>query len=123
MKCPSCGQQPLSMLQSLTAFTRGVSFPQAIKGYLKCRHCGALLRVVGFKPFFWIYFSLLFAIFFGFWALLPRIISHFGYTFPLEILIVWLLFVVFGSTYVLRKSARLEKTSQTVAPSPLQENK
>jgi hypothetical protein len=110
MKCPSCGQSATSLL-GFSFSMRGVSFLQRIKGLRKCKNCGTLLRIVGFKPTFWIYFGLLFALFFAFWMLLPRIISNVGYKFPLEIWIVWLLLVVFGATYILPKNARLEKAS------------
>jgi hypothetical protein len=110
MKCPSCGQQAISMLRYCTAFTRGVSFPQAIKGYLKCHNCGALLRIVGFTPTLWIYFVILFVVFFVFWMLLPRIIPNAGYNGSMGLLLLWFVFVIFGVIYVRWKNTRIDKT-------------
>ena len=110
MQCPSCGRPPIRLFR-FSFSKRGVNYIQSFKGYLRCRHCGELLRIVGFKPIFWIYFGVLFAFFCVFMIFLKRIISNVGYEAPLNILVVWLLLILFGSTYILRKTARLEKSS------------
>ena len=109
MECPFCGQQAISMLRFSTAFTRGVSYPQAIKGFLKCCNCGALLHVTGFNTTFWIYISFLIATFLGYWILLPRIISNMGYNGSIGILVLWFVFVLFGLTYVRWKNSLISK--------------
>lgn len=110
MQCPSCGQQAISLFQFCSLRRRGVSIPQAIKGYLKCRNCGALLRIVGFTPTLWIYFGLVFAAFFVFWMLLPRLIPNIGYKVTMGIIVLWLVFVLFGLTYVRWKNTLIDKT-------------
>ena len=45
MKCPSCNITASSFLRT-TFSLQGVSFSKAIQGYLKCQHCGTLLRLI-----------------------------------------------------------------------------
>ncbi len=45
MECPSCHQLASSVFR--TAFSlQGVTFSKAMKGYFKCRHCGAMLQII-----------------------------------------------------------------------------
>ncbi len=110
MKCPSCGQQAIGMLRFCTAFTRGVSYSQAIKGYFKCRNCGTLLHITGFNAKFWMYIGFLIAVFIGYWILLPRITQNMGLKGSIGILLVWFVFVIYGIIYVRWKNVRINKT-------------
>ena len=109
MNCPSCNQQAIGFFRASTSFTRGVSYSQAIKGYFKCQHCGALLRLKGFKPALWIYFGLVFTALFIYWIFLSRIILIIGYKGSIGLILLWLVFVLFGITYVKWKNARIDK--------------
>jgi hypothetical protein len=110
MQCPSCNRQPIGLLRFCTFRTRGVSFQQAIKGYLKCRNCGTLLQIEEFNAAFLIFMGILFVAFFVYWILLSRIIPNVGYKVSIGILLIWFIFVLFGLTYVRWKNARIKQS-------------
>ena len=47
MKCPSC-HQPASSFVRNSFSLQGVSLLQSLEGYLRCAHCGTLLRNIRF---------------------------------------------------------------------------
>ena len=67
----------------------------------------SLLRVIGFHTPLWIYFGLVFAAFFVYWIFLSQIIPIIGYKGSIGLIVLWLVFVVFGLTYVKWKNARI----------------
>lgn len=74
MNCPKCEKKPVGMFHSFRL--GGVSFNKRMKGFFKCRHCGAVLRqkrtsmvFPRYRKQFWMIYPLvivLFAVFSGF---------------------------------------------------------
>lgn len=55
MTCPSCNKEATTFWRQ--SFTRqDVSYYKSMLGYLKCKECGALLKVTMFKKQLWIFF-------------------------------------------------------------------
>jgi hypothetical protein len=55
MKCPSCNQKATSFWRNAFSL-QGVSVTKSAHGYLKCQHCGTLLRVTGYGNRFWFFY-------------------------------------------------------------------
>jgi hypothetical protein len=107
MKCPSCGKEPVGFLRFLSFRRRGVSIKEAIKGNIKCRHCGTDIQIREFSSSFLIFMGILFAVFFVYWMVLSLVISLVGYKVSMGILILWFILVLFGLTYVRWRKAEV----------------
>lgn len=71
MICPSCNQPANTFFRFV--FTReGVSLAQGIKGYLRCQHCGALLRIARFRNQVWYFVAALTIAFFIFFLVFVK---------------------------------------------------
>lgn len=68
MNCPNCDRTPSSLIHNLKA--GGVGFKKAVEGFLKCQHCGQILKhkrhfktFIAFEKRYYLYFFLLFTFF------------------------------------------------------------
>jgi len=115
MVCPSCNQPANTFFRF--AFTReGVSLAEGLKGYLRCQHCGTLLRIARFRKQVW-YFAVALALaflFFGF--VLKPLIAVVGVRTTMwcwiGFVLVWVSFFVFG----LWKYRVVEKVAEEAKP-------
>lgn len=110
MTCPSCNQPASSFLRDAFSF-QGVSFFKNIRGYLKCQHCGSLLRVTGFGKPFWPFFIAA-VILLGLWIALYETNSTF---LGLDVGTMW---IFFGLWIVITFRFGVWKHSQVEAVGP-----
>jgi len=100
MQCPSCDQPANTFFRFV--FTReGVTISEGLKGYLRCQHCGTLLRIARFRKQVWYFVAALaiaFFIFFG--IVLKPLIAEVGVRATMwwwiGFVLVWVSFFVFG---------------------------
>ncbi len=107
MKCPSCGKEPVGFPRFLSFRRRGVTIREAIKGNVKCRHCGTNFQIREFSRSFLIFMGALFAAFFIYCMVLSLLISFVGYKVAMGLLILWFVLVLFGLTYVRWRKAQV----------------
>jgi hypothetical protein len=55
MTCPSCNQQATSLLRNAVSL-QGVTFFQSVRGFLRCQHCGTLLKITNYGKGFWYFY-------------------------------------------------------------------
>ena len=55
MTCPACSQSATSLMRNVFTL-QGVTFSKSMIGFLKCQHCGTLLRVTNYGKFFWYFY-------------------------------------------------------------------
>ncbi len=111
MNCPSCNQSASSFLRN-TFSRQGVSITQSAKGYLKCQHCGTLLRITGFGKQFWYFFTGTFTVLAAFALLYRRLMEAAGTGATAAIWIVIVLAVMLAVTFGLWKNAKVEKVDE-----------
>lgn len=101
MNCPNCNQRPMGKLQLFRL--NGVTVKQKLEGYLRCRHCGTLLKQKSSRAFipkyhkkYWIYGSLFFASFLSLTLYLLRLFpnSNIGFWIIFIGAVITLLFVI-----------------------------
>lgn len=116
MQCPACNQEASSFLRSAISL-EGASYAESFKGYLRCQHCGTLLRTSRFrKEVGYVVLALAIA-FFTFWfVFLKGLIANIGIKATLVTWIVfvllWVLFFILG----LWKYRVLEKVEEEKKP-------
>ena len=115
MDCPSCNK-PASALWAYAFSLQGVSVVKNLRGYLKCQHCGALLRVRSYGKQFWYMFIPAAILLIAFAFLFPTLSVKLGTiaTATIWMFILILIAAVFG--YGLWKFAVLQKVEPKAEP-------
>ena len=101
MICASCNQLGNTFFRF--AFTReGVTISEGLKGYLRCQHCGTLLRIARFRKQVWYFVAALAIAFFIFHEIVlkPLFQAKVGVRTTMVCwigsVLVWVSFYIFG---------------------------
>jgi len=107
MTCPACGQ-PASTFHRFGFSVQGVSFRQSVKGYLRCQHCNALLRLVHYSRFVWLLIVLAVAFVALYTAFSRELLALVGIKMAQIALILSLFVVGYVGTYIFWRKAHVE---------------
>ena len=109
MTCPQCAKVPNSYLDQFRF--GGVGFRKYLQGFIKCRHCGSMLRVLGFEKIFWLVFPTVLVLAFLAGILFDFVMTPFK-SKPIALFISFLLYIILVSniaSLVVWKYRRLTK--------------
>ena len=112
MICPSCNQPANTFFRFV--FTReGVTISEGLKGYLRCQHCGTLLRIARFRKQVWYFVAALAIAFFTFFGIvLKPLIAEVGVRTTMWCWIVFVLVWVSFFIFCLWKYRLIEKVDE-----------
>ena len=112
MQCPSC-EKPASTFLRYAFSSNGVSYLQSLKGYMRCIHCGTLLRIIQPSRIMFLIMSVV-IIYVSVYVMLARqIISIVGIRVANMLFIPLLLAIAFCTLYIEWRSLKIVKAETT----------
>ena len=109
MQCPSCQKTASSFLRYAFS-SNGVTYLQSLKGYLRCVHCGALLRIIQPNRIMFLIMTVVIIYVSAYVMLARQIISLVGSRIANMLFIPLLLAIAFCTLYIEWRTLKIVKT-------------